>query len=823
MLGEGERTVTLTFTLPAGTAAALSHDHFVVKFSGEEDWIIPESDVSDVTSLTATALTIKRTIGESQDPVMPYDDEALELAYDTEWPLVMVLLNTEKEHDPFIYKTLKNLKPTKVTIAVDVEGIRNLVLQNDEAVLDASKPFLPFGSRPYIGSNFYIGSQEVFQKKLDTLSLDFKWNDLPESSFYTYYYEYGSPYKRNNSFKVDIKCLDKKTWVDLDDAATLFTNSSGNDISNGSTLPDADDTSKISVDNTTALANIKRDEELEEFDSFTHDKTKGFLRLTLKGENFGHKEYPNLYALAAIAIANEGSGQNQSAEDVVIEASESLPEAQMMEGAVEQLSHLFTTQLPNAPYTPSIQNLSLNYTSSVEYNLEKVTATDYKNRVEQFFLKDAFGVKELNTTNFTNNFLPIYDKEANLYIGVKDLVPPQTLSVLFQVAEGSANPDKATQTVHWYYLDDDEWVEFQNTEVLSDSTNGLLTSGIVSFSVPKKATNTNTLLETGYHWIRASVEKDSDAICKLIDVQCQAVLASFSDNGNDPDHLRSALEAETIAKLKKSDNSIDEVSQPYASYNGAVEEESADFYTRVSERLRHKHRAITIWDHERIILQKFPTVYKVKCANHTRFEGTLTNYSEVAPGHTTLIVVSNVQNKNAVDPLRPKTSLATLDEIEDYIKLINPMCATLHVKNPIYEEVRVKFNVKFLTDDLGFYQQKLEQEIKDFLSPWASACATDIVFGGRIHKSMILNFVEERSYVDYVTCFEMYHIVPLDPDNNPTEDVEEAIATTAITILGSADSHTVTPIPVGEDCMCDDNEIVSTSELTSKDDCPCDD
>jgi hypothetical protein len=372
-----------------------------------------------------------------------------------------------------------------------------------------------------------------------------------------------------------------------------------------------------------------------------------------------------------------------------------------------------------------------------------------------------------------------------------------------------------------HYLDANEWVAFKKTEILSDSTNGLLTSGIVSLSIPKEATKTNTLLETGYHWIRVSVQKDSDAICKLIDVQCQAVLAKFKDNNNDPDHLRIALPEDSISKLQKSDNSVDEVSQPYASFNGQVAEESADFYTRVSERLRHKQRAISIWDYERIILQNFPSVYKVKCVNHTRFEGTLTNYSEVAPGHTTIIVVSNVQNKNAVDPLRPKTSLSTLDDINDFIILLNPMCATVHVKNPIYEEVRVKFNVKFLKDDLGYYQLKLEQEIKDFLSPWASSCASDIVFGGRIHKSIILNFVEERSYVDYVTCFEMNHIVPLDPTNNPHLDVEEAIATTAITILGSSDSHTVTPIPEGEDCMCLDNEIVSTSDLLSKDDCPC--
>ena len=114
----------------------------------------------------------------------------------------------------------------------------------------------------------------------------------------------------------------------------------------------------------------------------------------------------------------------------------------------------------------------------------------------------------------------------------------------------------------------------------------------------------------------------------------------------------------------------------------------------------------------------------------------------------------------------------------------------------------------------------MEEEIRFYLSPWAADCSTDIVFGGKIHKSMILNFVEERSYVDFVSCFEMYHIVPTDPNHNPTKSVDEAKATTAVSILGSANQHSITPIN-GEDCECDKNEIKSTKYLSSIDDCSC--
>lgn len=41
------------------------------------------------------------------------------------------------------------------------------------------KPFHPFGTTPGIGSSFYIGSAEIFQKKLTKLRLNFEWKDVP--------------------------------------------------------------------------------------------------------------------------------------------------------------------------------------------------------------------------------------------------------------------------------------------------------------------------------------------------------------------------------------------------------------------------------------------------------------------------------------------------------------------------------------------------------------------------------------------------------------------------------------------------------------------
>jgi hypothetical protein len=187
-----------------------------------------------------------------------------------------------------------------------------------------------------------------------------------------------------------------------------------------------------------------------------------------------------------------------------------------------------------------------------------------------------------------------------------------------------------------------------------------------------------------------------------------------------------------------------------------------------------------------------------------------------------LIIVSNIRNKNAVDPLKPRTSLVTLEDISAFVGELRSPYIKLHVYNPLFEEVKVKFNVKFHVGfDKGIYQVKLEEALIKFLSPWAYETGSDIVFGGKIHKSVILNFVEEQEFVDYITCFEMFHIVPDDPENDPAKDVDEAIASTSASILGSSAIHEITVLETEEECACEDN-VIETFEIASSDECPCD-
>jgi len=480
--------------------------------------------------------------------------------------------------------------------------------------------------------------------------------------------------------------------------------------------------------------------------------------------------------------------------------------------------------LPNEPYTPTIKSFHLNYEASINSEDDTDALTfihlyPFGYLPAEIPTDDAVAeAKQAKDPSVVKPFLvPQFDDEGTLYLGIKGLEPLQSLSILFQVAESTADTDLEKAKVVWSYLADNAWVLFEDFEITADTTKELIASGIVTFSIPRGITSGNTRLlainadEEALHWIKAAVEATVErndagevtalalhagAVSELIDAHTQAVKATFDDEGNDPDHLKTPLEAETIGGLVEDDANIDTVSQLYDSFGGRPAETGLTFYTRISERLRHKGRAITLFDYERLVLEQFPGIYKVKCINHTNDDHAL------APGHVLIAVIPDFTQLKAVDARAPKVTFDTLDDIQTFLNEANcPFVAVvdpdhyLHVRNPIYEKVTVDFKVKFKPEitAIGFHKRKLNDAIIRFLSPWAFDEGDEINFGGIVYKSSILNFVEKQDYVDYVTDFLMRH-------KDAETDVDAIEAETPRSILIPAEEHPIAEI-VEDDCV----------------------
>lgn len=756
-LNEGTRNITLTFNFSnENSISSIVADDFTIYLSGEKNWI--ESKPTSVT-YTRNTLIINFILAPEIDPIVPYNETVFAENFNCTNPVLKLLINQNVAKN--VYGQLVDLNLTSVEITATVNGIKQLVIQNDSGKLDPTKPFEPFGARPVLGSTFYVGCQEAFGKKLTELSFDFEWMNQPVFSSYYNAYSTSATF---DDFRVNAFALKNRNW----ESSTL--NSDALDGSEGVQLFESDSESKhkIIFDNVAAIFN--ESDPVSDFLEFTNQQKNGFVKLELVAPNygglkaFGHGDYQNLYVTQATNLAKGDA----------------------------------TAVLPNEPYTPKAKSFQLGYVASETILLNSETASTTK----LYFHVGAFGNSDQSLLlPSTVTLVPKYEDEGNFYLGITNAEPPQNLNLLFQVSEGSADPNKLPEKIKWSYLIKDTWQDF-TSEIISDSTNGFVNSGIISFPLPKELNKNNTWLTPDKYWIRASIAENSDSVCQVINVHPQAITAIFSDDGNELSHLAEPLEANTIAKLSQSQAVIKSVEQPYASFNGKLPEEGNDYYRRVSERLRHKNRPITIWDFERIVLEEFPSVYKLKCLNHTRMNE---NYSEQAPGNVSLIVISNLRNQNAVNPLQPTTSLSTLTAIKEFLTPLKNPFIELHVKNPTFEEVQVEFNVRFYEGtDESYYQNQLNEDLKKYLSPWAYADGVDISFEGVIHKSKIINFVEELEYVDYVTCFKMYHVI----DQNLTKqiDVNEISPTRSSALVVSATQHLINVLTTTA-CECDTENV----------------
>ncbi len=624
--------------------------------------------------------------------------------------------------DAIPYSVLCKQKISRVDVSINVSGVKDLVLSNDTGTIDASKPFKPFGDFPAQGAGFYIGSKEIFQKNISSLIFEFT---------------------GTNHFNSATSYLDQGEWKN-------FKPLSGLTISNIDTEPAAIDF--------TPNENLKA------------TTLNGFIKLT-NGSDKSITSY-----LARVKTAIDGTTLH------LIEES-------------KPLNYKLTVGQSPTVDEIKISNFSLSYSATAGIDF---TRTQSETTNNLFYHLAPFGyagvINDGNPVNptaeKTEKFTLLADivNNGELFVGLQNAEPDTVVTILFQVADGSSNPLKNMEKVDWFYLSANEWRLFEKRQVI-DLTNNFTQSGIVTLTLPANFSNQNTLLQKGLYWVKAVVKQDIDAVCSMILVKAQAASVSLVQDEAAEVEFRQLIAAKTISKMVESNSAVKTIEQPFASFNGRTRESDKHFYVRVSERLRHKQRAISIWDYEHILLEQFPQLYKVKCLNHTGFmEDKGKNvFCENLPAHVTIIPLPDLKNNAHANHLKPYTPIGLLNNISDYLKKITSPFVKLHVNNPQFEEVLLDFEVTFYDNlDVSFYKQLLNQEIEKFLCPWAYAPEVEIPFGSKIVKSVLLNFIEERPYVDFLTCFEMHHLFR-EGDTIVFEkrNVEEAVASTSRSILVS--------------------------------------
>ncbi len=657
-------------------------------------------------------LQIELTLASEVDAIIPYDAQLHDGQWQTLLPMMQLHINPQANFYP--YSLFDGFLLKELAITVDVEGIRDILAYNNHGQIDARKPFNPFGPIATSSSYFAFGNYELAKKQIQYLKVHVEWAGLPQGKggFSEHYSGYDQPYD-NDTFVVDVGTLQAGKWWPAEGEMRyrlgLFDSESMSyKVSNTKSLD-------IHVLNYSRPITATLSE--EEFALYAKSRN-GLYRLMLAGatDPFGHGCYTTL--LTRVLSQN----------------------ARLKKPG----------PIPNPPYVPLVNQISLDYRASSVINVGAMPTTTTADMAEKIFHIHPFGIESINAVMIEAGqpFLPPHHDDGNLYIGLAAAKMGGLITLFFDIAEDSAQTIASQRPeIGWFYLASNRWWRLAQAQVVSDTTNGFLSSGIVTLDIPVGIDCENTVMPGGRYWLRASSSGDLNSFCSLRSVQTQALRVQRRDNHDSQDMvLKRWQPMASITGLGK-------ISQIGGILKGRQYETPRQLKTRISERLRHKHRATTAWDYEHLVMEHFPDVFKIKCFNHMN-----SSDEKVRPGHLLVVVVPYLNSSAHEGCSAPLMNAVELDRVGAFIRQLASPFAVIEVRNPVYERIQIRCTVKFSNpQQSGLSSSRLDRDISNYICPWKKI-GYQAKFGWTVRREDVEAYVRSLDYVDFVTNFSMLHI-----------------------------------------------------------------
>ncbi|MEL7425988.1 MAG: hypothetical protein AAFN81_23550, partial [Bacteroidota bacterium] len=315
-LREGERKITFTITCSAEVPEGLheNEDVFKVQFSGEEGWFELGEDNTVTMERGGTGnktLIITVSMSPAAPAVFFPGAEFFEVDYGHQDPMMALVLDHEKakiaETDFSLYHKLRCLEMSKVEIKVTVCGVRTLLIEDENGLIDASKPFQPFGPNPVKdSSNFKIGSEEAFCKDWTALNFNVEWKGKP-ANLGTYYETYPVNIQED-SFEIQADYLLDSAWLSDNNSAARYLFDDDNGRDDYLDICPEDTPAKVWKFINSDFGDPNQDLSCTNFPDLLEDFEEipqcGFIRLRLTGQDFQHLEYPNLLAISLLGLGS---------------------------------------------------------------------------------------------------------------------------------------------------------------------------------------------------------------------------------------------------------------------------------------------------------------------------------------------------------------------------------------------------------------------------------------------------------------------------------------------------------------------------------------
>ena len=704
----------------------LLSEAFELSLSGPEGWIVLDDvRVHRLSGDPSPSLRLSVRLSEAAPPVVGYDPDLHGNQLSVKTPVLRCLLSRFANF--CAYSLFDQLELQQVTIETEVDGFRHLRVASQEAELDPTKPFTPFGARPALGSFLSFGGGELALKDLTSLKLRLRWKDLPSESggFATYYAGYGQDVG-NGTFKVGCSLLRDGQWHPAGSKdVELFESLDGGGGLAKETVVDFDD---LAFWRAAAMPLIS-----ERSSGMAKD---GWFRLTLTAppDAFGHRRHPTIFA------------------ETLTDRLRSKKKAKA---------------IPNEPYTPALHAIEVDYKARTTISIDQSRPSKVRTGEALFHIHPLGHIEILPHRRLDrNSFLPHLEFNGSLIIGLVNCRADRPLTLLFEMAEDThPRHIKPIDAICWRVLTRDGWQRLAQERILEDTTRGLMGSGIVSLDLPDDLDRSSTSLPAGHVWLKASVNRGLDLLPSPISVRAQGIEVTecLSDEESaEESPLPASGRWQSHAHLP----GITDIDQVGRSLDQVPAETDEQFQKRISERLRHKMRAVTPWDYERLVLERFPDVLKVKCfANLDPSSVTLPAPSDdivAKTGHVLVVVIPRPQPPHADRCAGLTLDQPRLQAIQDYLRDRAPASARIEVRNPTYDRLQVRCRARFNRRQVGGAgAHRLQQDIAMYLSPWTEP-GYRAAFAWTLDPKTIKGHLRDLDYVDDVISLSLLQLIETD-------------------------------------------------------------
>lgn len=691
-------------------------------------------------------------------PVMP-----CETITDIEKPFLQFKLRNDVLENPDFTDAINSMRSnilTRLGLHVSVMGAPGVLMSADNNALDTLKPLNPFGLNPRLGSKFELTHPELWVKPIGEAKVRFEWSGLPDwDTYYKAYTEYLTSKDTNYS----------PCWGEND---VLVKQSNVLDEAFSVELFEEGATSELTI-------TPNENGPILDWQTLPLTETKAALwpasvSFTLGQCDFGH----NIYALVNQYAAYKNSQEIQKAINdssytpVILEVS--TPYTPLIDRVV--LDYEGCEQIGVIPLAPQNELQSSLAESGEEIEVE-VGEEEAEGEIEeeQSFGEsisdaldqcDAAGVAGLRSIdpfgyppmpydlNGQLALLPQVKANGYLYIGLDHLEKDQTnqMRLYFQMDPVDGSNVSNDVILSWQYLSDSGWQYFDTLQansgrIIEDSTLGLLNSGIVAFELPDNMAVEN-YIRSGSVWIRAMLtdpnfvqgknQKNALRYSRIRGVFAQGVHVRLKGDGYHLDHYAQPLPSETIAELSEADSSVAELSQPFPTFDARQGENESALSVRAAERLRHKNRALTLWDYETLALAEFPELYMARCFTVDTSETSRTIAMVVVPKNFDASVI------------QPKVPLFLKEKISLSMNRVSMSSVDVEVLDPEYEEVTIDVSAKISEDfDIESVEDELNNLIIENMTPW-NADATSMLQKKDIYLTDLTVVLEQHPAVELI-------------------------------------------------------------------------